>query len=329
MSNKIGVLLVNLGTPASTSTSDIRQFLREFLSDRRVIRVNRFVWFLILNLFVLPFRPKKLKEAYESIWLEDGAPLFVYTRSLALQLQKDLKDENSGQHNYIVDFAMTYGQPNIVDKLPDLFSQGVSKVLIVPLYPQYSTTTTLPVYDLIEKAVDIKGLDSSKIEVINDFYNHPKYIELLAHNIQEHWNQFGRAKMLLMSYHGIPASYVDETEPYVEQCKETSRLVAKALQLDDSQWTMAYQSRFGREEWVKPYTDEVVSGLPKTGVDSINAICPGFFIDCLETVEEIAEENKAFFLDSGGEKFDYIAAPNDTKGALMLIKSLIRDNIYT
>ncbi|MGY6274735.1 ferrochelatase [Methylomonas sp. MgM2] len=304
---KVGVLLVNLGSPLSPSTGDVRTFLREFLSDPRVVNLPRPLWWLILNLFVLPLRPRKSAHAYRSIWTDKGSPLIVYTQQLSDQLTK-----RYGSDRLVFDCAMRYGKPALREKLQAFKKQGVEDIVILPMYPQYSSTTTASIFDLVaDEFLGWRHIPS--LSFISDYYRHPLYIKALADSIRDHWQNHGQAALLLMSFHGLPAKLTEWGDPYFEQCQTTARLLADELELKEKHWQMVFQSRFGRAEWLKPYCVEVLRDLPKQDIKQIDVVCPGFAVDCLETLEEIAMTNKNIFIEAGGKSYRYIPALNDSE----------------
>lgn len=316
--DKTGVLLVNLGSPASPKTGDVRRFLREFLGDPRVVNLPRPLWWLILNLFVLPFRPRKSAHAYQSIWTEHGSPLIVFSQ----QLTEKLKARHGGP-SLTIDCAMRYGKPALRDKLRDLKKQGVDEIVILPLYPQYSSTTTASIFDIVaDEFVDWRHMPG--LRFISDFHQHPAYIAAVAASVQQHWQQNGQAQLLVMSFHGLPAKLTEWGDPYYYQCQTSARLIAEQLGLAETQWKLVFQSRFGRAEWLKPYCVEVLEELPKQGIRQIDMICPGFSVDCLETLEEIAIANRELFLEAGGESYRYIPCLNDSDAHVELMLELIR-----
>lgn len=303
---KVGVLLVNLGSPSSPNTGDVRAFLREFLGDPRVVNLPRPLWWLILNCFVLPFRPRKSAKAYRSIWTDKGSPLIVYTQQLSDKLAK-----RYGSHSLVFDCAMRYGKPTLRDKLQAFKTLGVEDIVILPLYPQYSSTTTASIFDVVADELQ-SWRHIPSLRFISAYYQNPVYIQAVADSIREHWQNQGQAGLLLMSFHGLPAKLTEWGDPYFYHCQTTARLLADALGLKDKHWQMVFQSRFGRAEWLKPYCVEVLQDLPKQGIKQVDVVCPGFAVDCLETLEEIAIANKEIFIGAGGKSYRYIPALNDS-----------------
>lgn len=313
----IAVILVNLGSPASPRTGDVRRFLREFLGDRRVVNLPRPLWWLILHLFILPWRPRRSAHAYRSIWTAEGSPLAVLTRQLAAQLQ-----HRYGRADLCFDYAMRYGQPTLPDRLRTLQAQGIDRFVILPLYPQNSSTTTASVHDVL--AATLNGWRHiPTLHFIADYHRHPGYIRAVADSIRRHWQTHGRAQLLLMSFHGLPARLTTLGDPYEPQCRDSARLIAAELGLTDEQWLLVFQSRFGKAEWLQPYCVETLQTLPGRGIRSVDVVCPGFAVDCLETLEEIAQTNRQVFLTAGGENYRYIEALNASGPHVELLSDLI------
>ena len=304
---KLGILLVNLGSPDTPKASAIRKYLSEFLWDKRVVDAPRWLWWPILHGIILRTRPTRAAKAYQKIWTDQGSPLIATSRLQAQIIEKTLQQKFRG--NVIVDLAMRYGNPSIRNGLNALHKAGARRLLILPMYPQYSATTTASVFDEVTKVLcDWRWLPD--LRFINHYHDNPKYIEALANSIRQHWQQNDRADKLLFSFHGIPQRYFESGDPYYCHCQKTARLTAEALKLNDDEWQVVFQSRFGREPWLKPYCDKTLQELPSQGSKSVELICPGFTADCLETLEEISIENRSLFLDAGGEHFHYIPALN-------------------
>lgn len=309
MSQTTGVLLVNLGTPAAATVKAVRRYLKEFLSDPRIIALPKLLWWPVLNGIILPLRPARSRNAYQKIWLPEGSPLAVYSTRLAGQLQSVLPQKTTTPCEVLL--AMRYGQPSIAKALQTFKQHNVEKIFVLPLYPQYSLTTTASVFDAItafyKKAVTIPAL-----QFIPHYYQSEAYRNAFAEHIRQHWQARGiQSEYLLFSFHGLPASLIAQGDPYYQQCQNTAETIAKRLKLTSSQWSFAFQSRFGKQPWCQPYCDQVLASLAAQGIKSISVICPGFAVDCLETLEEIAIQYKALYLKSGGEHFDYIPALND------------------
>ena len=321
---KTGVLLINLGTPSSTSWLDIRKYLKEFLSDRRVIEINPFVWKIILNLFILTFRPSKTARAYKKIWMKEKnmSPLRYYTEMQSIKLNKKI-----GSEKVIVDYAMRYGQPSIKNKIEDLKNLGCENIVILPLYPQYAAATTATVCDEVYRSLSKMRWQPS-LQIIPHYESEPLYIEAISQSIEKKINQIKWMPDLIMaSYHGIPKKYFEKGDPYHCYCHKTTRLIKEKMNLKIPIIT-TFQSRFGPQEWLQPYTDKTLEKLPKEGKKNILVICPGFASDCVETLEEISIEGKSSFIESGGENFDFIPCLNDNDKHIELFKSLIIKYIY-
>ncbi len=318
---KIGVLLINLGSPASTKTSDVRRYLRQFLGDPRVVNIPRPIWWLILNGFILPFRPRKSARAYKKIWQKEGSPLVLLTQKLAKKTAIAIHKTNN---DIIIDYAMRYGQPSIEEKLLQFKKNNCEEIIIIPLYPQYSSTTTASVYD---EVVDIlkSWRHIPSLRFISDYHQHPLYIKAVADSIRQSWEK-QRGDLLLMSFHGLPKKLTDWGDPYFNQCQITAQLITKELGLESSQWKLVFQSRFGKAEWLKPYCIEVLEDLPQQEIKNIDVICPGFAADCLETLEEIAITNKEIFIKAGGKNYHYIPALNDSSMQINLLLDLINNS---
>lgn len=302
------IVLVNLGTPEAPTASALRRYLKQFLSDPRVVEIPRPIWWLILNGIILNTRPAKSAAKYASIWMEGGSPLKVYTERQAKLLHELLDQRGLGELR--VEWAMRYGAPGIQDTLDRLKCEGVQRILILPLYPQYAASTTASVMDEVADWIK-RSRNLSELRLVRNYHDHPAYIAALAANVREHWASSGRGDVLLMSFHGLPRRSLDLGDPYFCECHKTGRLLAEALELPESTYRITFQSRFGRAEWLQPYTQPTLEKLPGEGIKKVDVICPGFVADCLETLEEIAMECKQAFLTSGGEAFRYIPCLND------------------
>ncbi len=306
--DKCGVLLVNLGTPDAPTPEALKRYLKEFLSDERVVDLPRWSWLPILHLVILRTRPKRSAELYQKIWTDRGSPLLVTTEDQATALSERLSQHNCG--DVPVAFGMRYGTPSIEAGIAALRDVGCDRVVVLPAFPQYSIATTLSVEDVLT-AVQSRLDHCPKIEMIGDYHDQPGYIAALANSVKESWQQHGRGERLLISFHGTPVRYRDEKgDPYFGQCETTARLLAGALGLTDDEWTLAFQSRFGPEEWLQPYTDHTLDGWGRDGIKTVDVICPGFAADCLETLEEIAIGCAESFIEEGGERLNYIPALN-------------------
>ena len=320
---KTGVLLVNLGTPSAPTAKAVKTFLAQFLHDYRVVDLTRYLWCPILHGVILPFRSPKVAKLYQSVWWEEGSPLMVVSRRQQAALSSALQQANLDMP---VALGMSYGEPSIPSAWQELKAAGVEKVIILPLYPQYSVSTTASVFGSWGRVMKKERL-IPHFRFIRDYHNHPRYIQALAASVREHWQQVGKSQLLLLSYHGIPKRFQDEGDPYGHQCHKTSELLAAELGLAEHEWRTTFQSRFGREEWLQPYTDETMQALPKEGIKNISVICPAFAADCLETLEEITEENKEYFMAAGGESYHYIPALNDNEAHIQMMVDLVRQEL--
>jgi len=306
--SRTGVLLINLGTPDAPTPAAVRTYLREFLSDPRVVEIPRPVWWLILNLFILPFRPKDSAKRYAEVWTKDGSPLRVHTERQAKLLQGYLGERLDTP--IVVDYAMRYGRPSIADRLAELKAKNCQRILLLPLYPQYSASTTATAFDAAFVAL-ARVRNQPALRTVRSFHDDPGYIAALAGSVRDYWAQHGRPDRLLMSFHGVPRFALDKGDPYHCECHKTGRLLAEALELQPDQYTIAFQSRFGRAEWLKPYTAEVLADLGRKKLNRVDMVCPGFVSDCLETLEEIAIEGKGIFCGAGGRDYHYIPCLNE------------------
>ena len=312
-------MLVNLGTPQELTTASIRKFLAEFLGDPRVVEIPRPLWWVILNLFVLPFRPRKLMHTYGSIWTDKGSPMRYISESQVDLLQQSLDPE---QEKISVRLAMTYGGPAVGEVLEELYDTGHRRIVVLPLYPQYSGSTSGAVYDQV--ASFVKGRRALPgLSVINAYFYLPAFIGALCESIEEFWVHNGRAEHLLFSYHGIPKRYVDLGDPYKGHCECTTAAVVDGLGMSDSAYSAAYQSRFGKAEWLKPYASERIVELAESGIKTLDVVCPAFATDCLETLEEIAVENRDLFLAHGGEELRLIPCLNDSPRHIEVLKEIV------
>lgn len=311
-----GVLLVNLGTPDRPTVPAIRRYLREFLSDPRVVETPRAMWLPILYGFILPLRPRNLVHAYASIWTSEGSPLLAIGRAQQAALQRRLGEDTP------VALAMRYGRPSIGDALDTLLAQGVRHLVVLPLYPQYSATTTASVYDALFTALKHRRW-IPELRTLSGYHDDAGYIDALAASVQRHWDRHGRGEHLLMSFHSIPLRYFQAGDPYYCFCQKTARLLANALHLADGQWSVGFQSRVGRARWLSPYTDARITELARHGVRTLDVICPGFAADCLETLEEVAQRYARDFRAAGGETLRYIPALNADPAHIEALASLI------
>lgn len=310
---KTGVLLTNLGSPAAPNTRAVRNYLREFLSDPRVVEIPRFIWLIILHGIILRVRPKKSAKLYQSVWTEQGAPLVVISQAqqakVAAQLAQQYGDD------VIVDVAMRYGEPSMRNVLQNFQQQGINNLIVLPLYPQYAGPTTASTFDAVTKELQ-KWRYVPSLHFINSYHNNTHYIKALANTITEHIAERGKPDKLVLSYHGMPELFYQWGDPYYDFCKITTdllkeELLTRSLGFSDDDFVMTFQSRFGKAKWLQPYTDETLTHLAKEGIKHLAIISPAFSADCLETLEELEHENREFFMQAGGEQYHYIAALND------------------
>ncbi len=323
-SSPTGVLLVNLGTPDAPTPAAVRRYLREFLWDPRVVEIPRPLWFLILNLLVLPFRPAKTAKKYAAIWKADGSPLRVYHERQA-QLLRGYLGQKLGRPVPVA-AAMRYGQPSIAQGLEELRARGCTRVLVLPLYPQYAASTTASVEDAVSKALR-RWKPAPAVRVVQDFHDHKAYVKAVARSVNDYWFKHGRPDRLLMSFHGLPERTVERGDPYQKQCLASARLIATELGWNDARTVVTFQSRFGAQEWLKPYTDATLAALGRDKVGRVDVICPGFAADCLETLEEVAIEGRRTFLEAGGKEFNYIATTNDLPPWMTALSIITIENL--
>jgi ferrochelatase len=303
----LGILLANLGTPDAPTASAVRRYLAEFLWDARVIEVPRPIWWLVLHGVILRFRPRRSAEAYRKVWTEEGSPLLVHGRRLQERLQQSLQQTLPGRVK--VELGMRYGSPSIESAMESLRQAGCRRLLVLPMYPQYSATTTASIFDAVWDVLK-RWRWVPEVRTINNYYDDPAYIGALAASITEHRETSPHGEHLLFSFHGVPRRYILSGDPYFCHCQKTARLVAESLRLSADQWSVSFQSRVGREEWLRPYTDHQVMEFGDRGMKQLDVVCPGFASDCLETLEEIAMQNNEFFQEHGGERLRYIPALN-------------------
>jgi protoporphyrin/coproporphyrin ferrochelatase len=304
---RIGVLLVNSGTPRAAQAAAVRTFLARFLADPRVVQLPRALWLPVLYGMILPLRPWRVARRYRRIWTAAGSPLRELSERLRAELAGALAQRMLAP--LTVELGMLYSEPELRAALERLRAGGVERLLVLPLFPQYCTATTAAVYDRVCAALR-RWRTLPDLRVIADYHDYPPYIEALRESVTAHWRAHGRTAHLLLSFHGIPASYARGGDPYAARCQATARLLADELLLREGEWTVSFQSRFGPREWLKPYTSTVLGAMPARGVREVTLVCPGFAVDCLETLEEIAIENRDAFLGAGGERFEYVPALN-------------------
>lgn len=311
---KAGILLANLGTPEAPTPQAVKRYLRQFLSDQRVVDTSRLLWWPLLRGVILPVRSPRVAKLYQSVWMEAGSPLMVYSRRQQAALAARLPDVP-------VALGMSYGSPSLASAVEELQSQGVEHIVVLPLYPQYSCSTVAAVWDELARILAPKR-DIPGISFIRDYADDPAYINALANSVRASFARHGEPDLLLLSYHGIPQRYADEGDDYPQRCRDTTRELVSALELPPEKVMMTFQSRFGREPWLTPYTDETMKMLGEKGIKHIQVMSPGFAADCLETLEEIAVQNREFFLEAGGEKYEYIPALNDSPDHIEMMVSL-------
>lgn len=315
-----GVLVTNLGTPDAPTPSALRRYLGEFLADPRVVEVPRVIWWFVLHGFILRTRPKRSAAAYKKIWTESGSPLLTISKRQAAGIQKYLDEHTTDKFH--VELAMRYGKPSIQSGLKKLQQANAKRIIVLPLYPQYSASTTASTFDAVADVLKA-WRNIPELHLVKHYHDMPDYIDALAESINEHWQQNHRAEKLLFSFHGIPKAYFDAGDPYYCECHKTARLVAEKLNLNEEEWILTFQSRFGPKEWLKPYTDATLKELASTGTKNVSIVCPGFSADCLETLEEINMRYRDLFLQTGGEKFSYIPALNDCPMHMRALANII------
>ncbi|QIO10286.1 ferrochelatase [Acinetobacter lanii] len=321
---KVTIIVANLGTPDEPTVPAVREFLKQFLSDQRVIEIPKLLWQIILRCFVLPFRPKRVSEAYASVWSKDSPMREILFEQVA-QLKQCLLAKNPEFELKIVP-AMSYGNPSIQSVLADVSHNPQEHLILFPLFPQYSATSTAPLYDAVAQWT-LKQRNLPGISIIRDYYQHPLFIDALAKSVLEFQQKNGKAEKLLMSFHGIPQPYADKGDPYADRCRITAQKVADRLDLAKDEWGISFQSRFGKQEWVKPYTDQVLTDWAKQGVNSVQVLSPAFSADCLETLEELAMQNAELFLGQGGQQYQYIPALNSNADHIEMLNQFIQTQL--
>ncbi len=312
--DKPGVLLVNLGTPDAPTSAAVKRYLKQFLSDKRVVDVPDLFWQPILRGIILPFRSPKVAKVYASVWMDEGSPLLVYS--------KRQRDALAEKIDMPVALGMSYGNPSLESAVNSLLEQGVTRLIVLPLYPQFSSSTVSAVWDGLYK-IFRKRRTMPAINFIRDYATDARYIEALKASVERSFAEHGKPDLLILSFHGIPQRFADTGDDYPKRCEQTYQHLAAALGLSSEQITMTYQSRFGREPWLTPYTDETMKSLPSKGIRNIQVMSPGFSADCIETLEEINDQNREFFMEAGGEKFHYIPALNSDELHIQMMKELV------
>jgi protoporphyrin/coproporphyrin ferrochelatase len=320
----VGILLVNLGTPEAPTGKALRPYLKQFLSDRRVVEIPRAIWWLILNGIILNIRPKKSAAKYAQIWTDEGSPLFVHTRNQAKLLQGYLSTRINSP--YTVEFAMRYGNPSVASALEKLKAKHCNRILVIPMYPQYASSSSASALDDVWRTL-LRARNVPAIRTIRNYHDHPAYIAALADSVRQHWMLNGKPEKLIMSFHGVPRYTLDKGDPYHCECHKTGRLLAEALGLEKSQYLVCFQSRFGKAEWLKPYLAQSLEELGKQKLKRIDVVCPGFSSDCLETLEEIAMEGKETFQHNGGGEYHYIPALNERNEWIHALCTIALENL--
>jgi protoporphyrin/coproporphyrin ferrochelatase len=315
--NNIGVLLTNLGTPDEPTPKAVRRYLAEFLWDPRVVEIPRPLWWLILNGVILRIRPSQSAKLYEKIWTTEGSPLRVITEKQAKAIQQNVAN------NIKIVTAMRYGKPSIIESLEELDAQGIKKILLFPLYPQYSATTTASTFDAVANVLKTMRWQP-ELRTINGYHDNAAYIIAIANSIAKYWQAQGQTQKILFSFHGLPKSFVDKGDPYAQFCHQSAERIAQRLNLDKEQYAISFQSRLGRTEWLQPYTDKTLQQWGREGLESVTVVCPGFAADCLETLEEIQQLNRENFLHAGGKIFYYVPALNDSAEHITALTNLIK-----
>jgi protoporphyrin/coproporphyrin ferrochelatase len=310
------VLLVNLGTPDQATPRAVRRYLAEFLHDHRVVDLTRWLWCPILHFIILPLRSGPVAKKYASVWREDGSPLMAFSEKLRAAIQGQCPELD-------VRLAMRYGNPSVASVLQEAQKNGMQRLLVLPLYPQYSASTTASSHDAVMKTLQTWRV-TPEMRQVKDYYQNQEWLDAIEASIENHWDLHGRGEKLVMSFHGLPERFIKNGDPYAQQCRESAEKIAQRVGLNQEQWLMTFQSRFGREKWLEPATDKTLEVLAKQGCKNIDIICPGFAVDCLETLEEIKVENQEIFRHAGGDKLNYIAALNDSPGHASALAHLIK-----
>lgn len=321
---KVGILLANLGTPDAPTAKAVRPYLKQFLMDKRVVEIPRFIWWWILNCIILVFRPKKSAEKYAQVWMKEGSPLLVHAERQTNLLRGYLGQKVKSP--FAIELGMSYGNPSMQSAIEKLKAQHCNKILVFPLYPQYAASSTAASLDAVWKTL-LKVRNVPAIRTIKHYHDHPAYIQALAANIHQFWQVNGKPEQLIMSFHGVPKFHLMKGDMYHCECHKTGRLLAEALDLDKDQYQIAFQSRFGKQEWLKPYLASTLKTLGKAKTKRIDVICPGFSSDCLETLEEIAMEGKGIFQSHGGGDYNYIPALNESEAWIRAMTDIALENL--
>lgn len=321
----VGVLVVNLGTPEAPTAEALNPYLKQFLWDPRVIELSRPVWWMILNFFVLTTRPKKSAELYAKIWTEEGSPLMIYSQSIVRQMEEKLQAEYGTPIH--VALGMTYGEPSVPNAMAELKAKGCDRLLIFPLYSHYSSSSTGASMDAVMKEL-MTWRRIPELRSVHQYHDDPAYIRALADSVRAHWAEHGQPDKLVTSYHGIPKRYFLNGDPYHCQCHKTTRLLVEELELPRERYEVTFQSLFGREEWLQPYTDVTLEAMARSGIGRVDVMCPGFAVDCLETIDEIGRENRHVFMEAGGKEYHFIPCLNDRPQHVELLTDLMRRNLH-
>jgi len=321
---KVGILLANLGTPDAPTAKALRPYLRQFLSDTRIVEIPRFIWWFILNGIILVVRPKKSADKYASVWTKEGSPLMVHAQKQALLLRGFLGQKIKSP--LAVELGMSYGNPSMQSAIEKLKAQHCDRILVFPLYPQYAASSTASALDAVWRTL-LKTRNMPAIRTIKHYHDHPAYIAALAQSVRDHWRINGKANKLVMSFHGVPKAHLMNGDPYHCECHKTGRLLAEALELNKDEYLVAFQSRFGKQEWLKPYLANTLTALGKAKTARVDVICPGFSSDCLETLEEIAMEGKHIFQSNGGGEYNYIPALNENEPWIHAMTAIALENL--
>jgi len=321
---KVGILLANLGTPDAPTAKALRSYLGQFLMDRRIVEIPRFIWCWILHCIILVVRPKKSAAKYAQVWMKEGSPLMVHSQKQTQLLRGFLAQKIKSP--FVVELGMSYGNPSMKSALAQLKQQHCDKILVFPLFPQYAASSSAAVYDAVWKVL-LKMRNVPAIRTIRSYHDHPAYIRALATSVSDYWMKAGKPEKLVMSFHGVPKVHLTKGDPYHCQCHKTARLLAEQLGLSKDQYQVAFQSRFGKQEWLKPYLSSTLEALGKAKTKRIDVICPGFSSDCLETLEEIAMEGKHIFQSNGGGEYNYIPALNENDAWIHAMTQIALENL--
>ena len=321
---KVGILLANLGTPDAPDAKSLRRYLAQFLMDRRVVEIPRFIWCWILHCIILVIRPKKSAEKYAQVWTKEGSPLLVHAQKQALMLRGFLGQKINSP--FVVELGMSYGNPSMQSAIESLKAQHCNKILVLPLYPQYAASSSSAAFDAVWKVL-LRMRNVPAIRTVRNYHDHPAYINALAASVRHYWMINGKPTKLVMSFHGVPKFHLMKGDPYHCECHQSARLLAEALELSKDEYVVAFQSRFGKQEWLKPYLASTLAELGNVMTKRIDVICPGFSSDCLETLEEIAMEGKEIFTHAGGGEYHYIPALNESEPWIHAMTEIALENL--